>query len=32
MDNYKILEKKVKENYKRNEKFINEFENWLNQK
>ena len=32
MENYKDLEKKVKENYKRNKKFINEFENWLIEK
>lgn len=32
MDDYKIWEKKVEENQKRNEKFINEFENWLKEK
>ena len=32
MDNYKEWEKKVNENHIRNEKFIQEFEDWLNQK
>ncbi len=32
MNDYKEWEKKAKENYKRNEKFINEFEKWLNEK
>lgn len=32
MDNYKDWEKKVEANHKRNDKFIQEFEEWLNQK
>ena len=32
MDNYKIWEKKVEDNHKRNEQFINEFEEWLKEK
>ena len=32
MDNYKEWEKKIEANHKRNEKFIQEFEEWLNQK
>ena len=32
MGNYKDWEKKVEANHKRNEKFIQEFENWLSQK
>lgn len=31
-DNYKDWEKKVEANHKRNDKFIQEFEEWLNQK
>ena len=31
-NNYKEWEKKVEANHKRNEKFIQEFEEWLNQK
>lgn len=32
MDDYDAWEKKVEENHKRNEKFIEEFESWLIQK
>lgn len=32
MNNYEEWEKKVEENHKRNKKFINEFEKWLNRK
>ena len=32
MEDYKDLKKKVEENRKRNEKFINEFDSWLNEK
>lgn len=32
MDDYDAWEKKVEENHKRNEKFIEEFESWLTQK
>lgn len=32
MEDYNVFEKKVEENYKRNEKFIKEFEEWLIQK
>ena len=32
MEDYKDWEKKVEENRKRNEKFINEFDSWLNEK
>lgn len=32
MDDYNAWEKKVEENHKRNEKFIEEFESWLIQK
>ena len=32
MNDYKDWEKKVEENHKRNEKFIKEFESWLNDK
>jgi len=32
MEDYKEWEKKVEKNQKRNEKFINEFENWLKEK
>ena len=32
MEDYSEWENKVEENIKRNKKFINEFENWLNQK
>ena len=32
MDDYKIWEKKVEDNHKRNEQFINEFEEWLKEK
>ena len=32
MKDYRAYEKKVEENHKRNEIFIKEFENWLNQK
>ncbi len=32
MDSYKDWEKKVEANHKRNDKFIQEFEEWLNQK
>lgn len=32
MDDYNVWEKKVEENHKRNEKFIEEFESWLIQK
>lgn len=32
MNDYNIWKEKVEENYKRNDKFIQEFENWLIQK
>ena len=32
MEDYKIREKKIDDNYKRNKKFILEFEKWLRNK